>query len=510
MSDGRCLQSDARAGENRLAQATLGRLPADVAQPRYDRRQVRTGIVHLGLGAFHRAHQALFTDDCLNAGARDWGITAASLRSAATRDALVPQDGLYTLALRENDRQALRVIGSIGPIFVAPEAPGALLAAMADPAVRIVTLTVTEKGYGADIASGDLRIDDPWVQHDLANPQAPRTALGFAVQALALRRAAGVAPFTLLSCDNLPGNGQLLHRVLTRFAEARNPDLGRFVADEVTCPVCMVDRIVPATSDADRAMIAARLGLRDAWPVLAEPFCQWVIEDRFPTGRPEWERSGVVFAADVAPHEAMKLRLLNGAHSTIAAMGRVSGHATVAAAFGSPVIRALIGGYWAEVAAAIAPTIAPGIAPGIDVASYCARLTSRFDNRALQHSCAQIATDASLKLPQRIVAPLRELAAQGRPTPILCFALAAWIRSCQGADEAGAPMPLSDPQLQGWAGLPGPQVPVAQTVRAFTGFAPVFGAGLAPAAVAQVERALADIRAVGILPAAQLRLAART
>ena len=486
----------------RLAQATLAQLPAAVARPRYDRAEVRTGIVHLGVGAFHRAHQAVFADDCLTAGATDWGITAASLRSAATRDALAPQDGLYTLALRENDRQALRVIGSIGQTLVAPEGPGALLAAMVDPAVRIVTLTVTEKGYTANVASGDLRTDDPGVQHDLANPGAPRTALGFAVQALALRRTAGVKPFTLLSCDNLPGNGHLLHRVLTQFAEARSPDLGRFVAGEVTCPACMVDRIVPATTDADRAMIAERLGLQDAWPVLAEPFFQWVIEDRFPTGRPEWEGSGVEFASNVAPYEEMKLRLLNGAHSTIAAMGLVSGHATVAAAFGNPVIRALIGAYWAEVA--------PAIAPGIDVAGYTARLTSRFDNRALHHKSAQIATDASLKVPQRIIAPLRDLFAMGRPTPILCFALAAWIRSCQGADDSGAAMPLNDPQLLGWAGLPGPQVPVAATVRAFATFAQVFGAGLAPEAVALIESALTDIRAVGILPAAQLRLAAGT
>ena len=506
MTDDHWLQFDSGDVVNRLTQATLGQLPADVARPRYDRAQVRTGIVHLGVGAFHRAHQAMFTDDCLNAGAHDWGISAASLRSADTRDALAPQDGLYTLALRENDRQTLRVIGSIGQMLVAPEHPGALLAALVDPAVRIVTLTVTEKGYTANVASGDLRIDDPGVQHDLANPGAPRTALGFAVQALALRRAAGVKPFTLLSCDNLPGNGHLLHRVLTQFAGARSPDLGQFVAGEVTCPACMVDRIVPATTDADRAMIAAGLGLHDAWPVLAEPFFQWVIEDRFPTGRPEWEGSGVEFATDVAPYEDMKLRLLNGAHSTIAAMGRVSGHATVAQAFGNPVIRALIGAYWAEVS--------PAIAPAIDVAGYTARLTSRFDNRALQHKCAQIATDASLKVPQRIVAPLRDLIRLGRPTPVLTFALATWIRSCQGADEAGVAMPLSDPQLQGWADLPGPQVPVAETVHAFIGFAPVFGAGpgagLGADFQAQLHAALADIRTLGVLPAAQLRLTKRT
>ncbi len=484
----------------RLSDATLGQLPADVARPRYDRAGVRTGIVHLGVGAFHRAHQAVFTDDCLNAGATEWGIAAASLRNSDTRNALTPQDGLYTLALRENDAQALRVIGAIGPMFVAPENPAALLAAMADPSVRIVSLTVTEKGYTANVASGDLRLDDAGVQFDLANPTTPRTAIGYVAQALAMRRTAGIAPFTVLSCDNLPGNGQLTHRVLTQFAEARDPDLARYVAGEVACPSCMVDRIVPATTDADRIVIEARLGMRDAWPVLAEPFFQWVIEDHFPNARPEWERSGVEFVADVAPYEAMKLRLLNGAHSTIAAMGRVSGHATVAEAIGNPVIRAFITAYWAEVA--------PTIAPGSDVAGYTARLLSRFDNTALHHKTAQIATDASLKVPLRIVAPLRELIAMGRPAPMLTFALAAWIRSCQGADQAGAAMPLSDPQLQAWPGLPGPQVPVAETARAFLGLGSVFAAGLGEDFAAALQRNLADIRTVGVLPAAKMSLSA--
>ncbi len=486
----------------RLSNATLGQLPANVARPRYDRSKVQTGIVHLGVGAFHRAHQAAFTDDCLNAGATRWGIAAASLRSADTRDALAPQDGLYTLALRENEAQALRVIGSIGRTFVAPENLGALLSAMADPAVRIVSLTVTEKGYTANVTSGDLRLDDPDVQHDLAHAHMPRTALGFVAQALALRRAAGIKPFTVLSCDNLPGNGHLLRQVLIQFAEARDADFGRYVAGEVVCPSCMVDRIVPATTDADRAMIEARLGLRDAWPVVAEPFFQWVIEDHFPTGRPEWELSGIEFGADVSPYEAMKLRLLNGAHSTIAAIGRVSGHATVAEAIGNPVIRAFITACWAEVA--------PTIAPGIDVAGYTARLLTRFDNTALHHKTAQIATDASLKVPQRIIAPLRALVTMGRPAPALSFAVAAWIRSCQGADEAGAAMPLSDPQLQGWSDLPGPEASVGETVRAFAGFAAVFGTDSSADITASLEAALADIRNLGVLPAAQMCLAAKT
>lgn len=482
----------------RLSDATLDRIPLDIARPRYDRKAVRTGIVHLGVGAFHRAHMAALTDDCLNAGTVDWGITAASLRNPDTRDAIAPQDGLYTLALRENDAQALRVIGSIRHTFVAPENPQALLSAMADPAVRIVSLTVTEKGYAANVASADLKADDPGVLHDLAHPDTPGTALGFLAQALAQRRVAGIPPFSIMSCDNLPANGHLLHRVLTQFAEARDPALGRHVADNVACPSCMVDRIVPATTDADRALVATRLGLTDAWPVMAEPFCQWVIEDSFPTGRPDWTLSGAEFTTDVAPHEAMKLRLLNGAHSTIAAFGRLTGAETVAEAIGHPVIRAFVAALWDEVA--------PTIAPGINVAEYTDRLLARFDNTALHHKCAQIATDASLKVPQRLVAPLRELRAKGCDGPHLCFALAAWIRSCQGVDEAGRPLPLFDPQLQEWSNLPGLNVPVADTLRAFVALQPVFGSGLDPNAMAAMEASLTDIRHLGILQAARQHL----
>ena len=481
----------------RLCDATMDELPVSVARPGYDRGAVRAGIVHLGIGGFHRAHQAVFTDDALRSGAQAWGITAASLRSPTTRDALAPQDGLYTLALRDNDQQALRVIGAIGKVLVAPESPQALLAAMADPAVRIVSLTITEKGYGANVATGDLNPADADIQHDLVQPQTPRSALGFVAEALLRRRAAGVAPFTLLSCDNLAGNGAVLHRVLTQFADIRDPAFGRFIADQISCPSCMVDRIVPATTDADRAMIAGRLGMADAWPVLAEPFFQWVIEDNFPLGRPQWEASGVEFTANVAPHEAMKLRLLNGAHSTIAAFGQVAGYATVAAAMANPVIRAFVQAYWRQVA--------PTIAAGIDVPAYTARLTARFDNTALNHKCAQIATDASMKVPQRIVAPLRNLLATGRPSDTLVFALAVWIRSCLGRDQGGGDLPLSDPPIQTWAVRPDMQTPPAAIAQAFAGLGAVFG-DLGPALVPGLTTALTDISQMGLLAAAARHL----
>jgi fructuronate reductase len=483
----------------RLGNATMDLLPAAVQRPQFDRAKLRTGIVHLGVGAFHRAHQAVFTDDCLNAGDMAWGITAASLRQPDTHDALAPQDGLYTLSLRQNESQTLRVVGSIGQILVAPQDPQALIAAMTNPDVRIVSMTITEKGYAADVATGDLRLDDPSIQHDLAHPDTPRTALGLLMQALRQRRAAGHKPFAVLSCDNLPENGHLLQRVLGQFAHAQDPVLAQFIADEVACPSCMVDRIVPATTAADRTAISARLGLLDAWPVVAEPFFQWVIEDNFPGGRPEWERSGVEFVSNVAPYEAMKLRLLNGAHTTIAAMGRVSGYQTVADAMQDPVIRAFLAAYWAEVT--------PTIAPGIDVPDYTRRLLARFDNTVLHHKTAQITTDASLKVPQRIIAPLRALVAMGRPAPLLSFALAAWIRSCEGTDQTGAAMPMNDPRLQAWSARPGPDASALDTVRAFTSHEPVFGQqGLDPASTLFLQQALSDIRKLGLLPAAALRL----
>jgi fructuronate reductase len=475
----------------RLSDATLSALGPAVRRPLYDRAAVTAGIVHLGAGAFHRAHQAVFTDDCLAAGELDWGITAASLRSPDTRDALAPQDGLYSLAL-PGAVEDLRIVGSIGRVVVAPENPEDLLVAMSAATTRIVSLTVTEKGYGVD-ASGALRRDDPDIAHDLAHAKSPRTAPGLLVEALSRRRAAGLAPFTVLSCDNLSQNGRVVHGALAAFARARDAGLGDYVAAEVACPSCMVDRIVPATTDADRAAISARLGVRDAWPVVTEPFFQWVIEDHFPLGRPGWERAGVEFSANVADYEAMKLRLLNGAHSTLAAMGRLAGHATVAEAMADPVIRAFVRAYWDEVR--------PTIAAHIDVSDYTARLLMRFDNVAFHHRLDQIAMDASQKVPPRILGPLRDLRARRAPHGALVLAVAAWMRSCEGVDDSGAPLPMNDPVLAGWTARPTAAMPASEAVRRWLGHAPVFGADLAQddRLATDLSHALEDLRERGVL-----------
>lgn len=444
---------------HRLSPSTLKFLPPSVARPVYDRSSIRPGILHLGVGAFHRAHQAVYVDDCLAAGEPGWGIVGASLRSTAMRDTLAPQDGLYTLAVRGGDGEALRVVGAIQALLVAPENPQAVLAALADPRIRIVTLTVTEKAY-LRRPGGGIDGDHPDIVHDLANPALPRTVHGFLVEALARRHRAGVPPFTVLSCDNLPANGATLRRLAVEFAALRDAGLARHVEDGVAFPSSMVDRIVPATTDEDREGIAARLGLSDAWPVVTEPFCQWVIEDRFPSGRPDWERFGVTMTADVGPFEEMKLRLLNGSHSAIAYLGLLCGHATVAQGFADARIRRFVDGLWSE----SIPTLSGDA--DVDPRHYTARLSERYGNAALVHRIAQIATDGSQKLPQRILAPALERLRQGKSARHLMLVIAAWIAA---GEARGGVLPadhFSDPLDAALREIAARRLPAAATTRA--------------------------------------------
>ena len=450
-----------------LSNTTLQQLPAGTKIPAYDRGKVVSGIVHLGVGAFHRAHQAAYVDACLAAGETGWGIVGVSLRSTDTRDALSPQDGLYTLAIRSGGEEELRVIGSIGSMLVAPEGPGAVLAALTDPRTRIVTLTITEKAY-LRAAAGGLDTAHPDIVHDLANPRTPRTAHGFLAEALAQRRAAGAPAFTVLCCDNLPANGATLHRLLTEFATLRDArlsstgdaGLASHIANQVAFPSSMVDRIVPATTEADRTRIAVELGVEDAWPVMTEPFCQWVVEDRFPAGRPAWDRFGVTMVEDVRPFEEMKLRLLNGAHSAIAYLGLLSGHATVDRAFADPAIRAFVDALWAEAI----PTLPKNA--GLDTAGYTAELAQRFSNTALAHRTAQIANDGSQKLPQRIVASAVERIEAGALPEHLTLVIAAWIAACEARGKTLPESHFTDPLDIPLAALFGRNLPTEEMVAA--------------------------------------------
>jgi fructuronate reductase len=423
----------------RLSRQTLMHLPAAVRRPDFDPARLRTGIVHIGLGAFVRAHLAWHTQPLL-ADDPSWGILGVSLRSAATRDALAPQDHLYICAERGADGERLTAMAALTGVLVAPDNPAAVVTALADPATRIVTLSVTEKGYHRLAAQGVLDEDDPSIRHDLADPQAPRTMPGLLVAAIRARRAAGLPPFTVLCCDNLPTNGNSTRRIVTRFAELLDPALGRFIADHVAFPNSMVDRIVPATTDADRDRVETLAGVRDAWPVVCEPFSQWVIEDHFPLGRPAWERVGVEIVDDVHPYEMMKLRMLNGSHSAIAYLGQLAGWQTVADAVAEPALASFIDALMQEAAATL------HMPASVDLAAYRAALAARFANPALRHRTAQIAMDGSEKMPQRLFAPALDRLARGLKAPCIALATAAWLRFLQGRGDDGSPLSVDDPR----------------------------------------------------------------
>ena len=416
----------------RLSQSTL---PKPLG---YDRSKVSPGIMHLGIGAFHRAHMAAYIDALLPR-EPGWGILGASLRSPDVRDALKPQDFLYTLAIADAEGVRTRIIGSILGVLDGGTERDALLAAMADPATRIVSLTVTEKGYCHDPATGLLKPDHPDIVHDLAHPEAPRSAPGLIVRALELRRAAGVAPFTVLSCDNLPANGRTTARIVQGFAALRSAALAEHIAQNVDFPSSMVDRIVPATTDADRALVVDMIGREDAWPVMTEPFTQWVIEDRFRHGRPDLQSVGAQLVEQVEPFELMKLRMLNGSHSTLAYLGYLSGYQYVSETIGDPEFLKLIRGLMTDEAITTL-SIAPD-----ELLIYRDRLLERFANPRLKHRTYQIAMDGSQKLPQRLLGTIRDRLARGLPVVRLALGVAAWMRYATGTDEAGQRIEVQDP-----------------------------------------------------------------
>jgi fructuronate reductase len=404
-----------------LCNQSLVNLPSQVLRPHYDRSQVTPSIVHLGVGAFHRAHQAVMTEAVLASGDLGWGIIGAGLMTSSTKGALVPQDGLYCLVERSSTAEKLTVVGCIVELLGGADDLGLVLERMAAPTTRIVSLTVTEKGYYLDVASGQLILNAPMVAADLANPTRPRTILGLIVQALRQRRNAGVPPFTVLSCDNLPNNGKTAKTAVLAFARQIDPQLAAWIEAEVRFPCTMVDRITPATTDTDRAYVNARLGMQDAWPIVTEGFVQWVIEDDFTMGRPDWTLGGAVFSNEIEAWENMKLRCLNGAHSTLAYLGQLTGRETVADAMQTPVITSALDDLWVEVLQVLkAPS-------GVDPQEYVEQLKERFRNPALKHRTMQIAMDGSQKLPQRLLATVRERLAQGMTSPALATAIAAWM-----------------------------------------------------------------------------------
>jgi fructuronate reductase len=451
-------------------------LPAD--RPRLvrpDRPRPGVGIVHLGLGAFFRAHGALYVAEAMAASGGDWGILGVSLVNPTQRDLLAPQGFAYTALELGPGGETAQVVDVVRDVLVAPEDPGAVLEAMADPAVRIVTLTVTEKGYCHEPATGRLNPGHPDIRHDLAHPDAPRSAPGFLVRALARRRAEGHAPFTVLTCDNLPENGRVVRRVVLELARLVEPGLAGWIEAEGRFPSTMVDRIVPATKPEDVERVAALTGRLDRSPVLHEPFRQWVVEDDFVGGaRPDLAAVGVQLVADVTPFELMKLRMLNGTHSSLAYLGYLAGHETIADTVADPAFAAFVRRLWS---AEIIPSFTPPA--GTDLAAYAEALLARYRNPAIRHRTWQIAMDGSQKLPQRILGTLADNRAAGRPSPGLTLAVAAWMRYVGGTDERGAPIDVRDPLAARLRDLSGAAADPDARVAALLAVSEVFPASLA-------------------------------
>jgi fructuronate reductase len=403
------------------------------------------GILHLGPGAFFRAFVAPYTDEAMAAGGGNWGIIGVSLKSPTARDALAPQGCLYTTVERGPKGDVRRRIGAITEALVAPEDPGMVLDAMARPETRIITLTVTEKGYCQNPRDGSLKATHPEIAHDTTTMDRPRSAIGFLVLALARRRNAGIPPFTVLRCDNLPSNGRVLRELVIALARRRDAagkdqGLADWIAAHVAFPSSMVDRITPATTPADIDALAQATGLRDHALAVHEPFRQWVIEDHFPLGRPDWETAGAQLVRDVERHELMKLRCLNGTHSALAYLGYLAGHETVADAVADPPFARLCEKLWHD---EILPTVPQP--EGEDLSAYCADLLERYRNPAIRHRTWQIAMDGSQKLPQRILGTVRDNLARGQMPTGLCLVIAAWMQYVGGIDRNGRPIDVRDP-----------------------------------------------------------------
>ncbi|MFG1685707.1 mannitol dehydrogenase family protein [Nonomuraea sp. NPDC049269] len=426
-----------------LTQETLTGLSEQVAVPSYDRSLLTAGIVHFGVGGFHRAHQAMYLDRLMNEGkALDWAVCGVGVLpgDARMRDVLTAQDGLYTLVLKHPDgtREA-RVIGSIIDYLFAPDDPEAVIEKMAEPAVRIVSLTVTEGGYNIHPVTGEFDAETPAIRADLAPGARPATVFGLVTEALRRRRDRGVPPFTVMSCDNIQGNGDVARRTFTAFARLADPELAAWMEREVAFPNSMVDRITPATTDEDREAVARRFGVRDEWPVICEPFTQWVLEEHFPGGRPPFEEVGVQVVADVEPYELMKLRLLNAGHQALAYFGFLSGYHYVHEAAADPAIAAFVLAYM-DVEAT--PTLRP--VPGVDLDVYKRTLIERFSNPEVRDTVARLCAESSDRIPKWLLPVVREQLARGGEVGRSAAVVASWARYAEGVDESGAPIAIVD------------------------------------------------------------------
>lgn len=426
-----------------LTAATLESLPDAVATPQYDRESVTVGIVHFGVGGFHRAHQAMYLDELMNRGqALDFGICGVGVMPGDRRmqAVLKAQDGLYTLVLKHADgRREARVIGSLIDYLYAPDDPEAVIERMACDSTRIVSLTVTEGGYNFHQVTGEFDFDNPDIRHDLDTQAVPKTFFGLIVEALHRRRERGLEPFTLMSCDNIQANGDVARDAFVAFARRRDEALGAWIEAQVPFPNSMVDRITPVTTDEDRAEVRERFSIEDGWPVVCEPFTQWVLEDRFSLGRPPYEEVGVQVVEDVMPYELMKLRLLNASHQALTYFGYLDGYRYAHEVCQDPLYVDFLLGYMTYEGAPTLPEV-----PGVDIEAYRHTLIERFANPEIRDTLARLCAESSDRIPKWLLPVVRDQLERDGPIERSAAVVASWARYAEGVDEQGASIEIID------------------------------------------------------------------
>jgi mannitol 2-dehydrogenase len=480
----------------KLNRHNLHRLAPEVQLPAYSLSDTRQGIAHIGVGGFHRAHQAYYTDALMNTGqALDWAICGVGLRAEdrRARDDLKEQDYLFTLfELGDSDDTEVRVIGAIRDMLLAEDGAQALIDKLADPQIRIVSLTITEGGYCIDDSNGEFMAHLPQILHDLANPGAPTTVFGFLCAALEKRRGAGTPAFTIMSCDNLPHNGAVTRKALLAFATLRDKGLRDWIEQNVSFPNAMVDRITPMTSTAHRLQLADKHAVDDAWPVVCEPFVQWVLEDKFVNGRPAWEQVGVQFTDDVSPYEEMKIKLLNGSHLALTYLGFLKGYRFVHETMNDPLFVRYMRAY---MDLDVTPQLAP--VPGIDLTDYKDTLVARFSNQAIADQLERVCSDGSSKFPKFTIPTINRLIADGRETKRAALVVAAWAMYLKGVDENGDTYAIPDPRAEFCKGLVADDALMTQRLLAAE---EIFGTAIPRSAefVAAFEWCCDSLREVGV------------
>ena len=423
-----------------LTTSTLPALAGRLRIPRYDRVALVPSVVHLSVGSFHRSHQAVYFDELARRGHTGWGLVGAGLRRPEMREALTAQHGLYTVVERGRHADDARVVGAIRRYVFAPEDGPSVLASLTDPRTRLVTLTITGAGYGLDPATGTLDLGHPDLAADLRDPSRPRSAIGFLVEALRIRKANGTPPFTVLSCDNVADSGRIARTAVAGRAELHDPSLAGWIEEHGAFPSSMVDRITPRTTDADRAFVAERFGVADLCPVITEPFRQWIVQDEFCDGRPPLDEVGVQFVDDVRPYALMKTRLLNASHCALGHLGSLAGLRRTDIAMGDPVFGTFVEQLMEREVAPLLPPV-----PGVDLDDYRATTLERLANPKLPDQLDRLCRAASGKVPRHVVPSIVAAREHGLEHPRLTLALAGWLRYLRGVDDRGRPLPLDDP-----------------------------------------------------------------